>query len=202
MAQVPDISPATAGEGQDGARARGRIFQMNVKGNPRAPKMFRGGPTSQDSWPAFQKRRGCKGELEGRRGGKQAQGARERVLRPRRLVPAGPASHEGSLQGHRAACSEGPVLCSAVAIWRFLIIFKGAPHFHCGLGPTKLCSQPYVQWYGRDDPASRAEVLLTEATFPPDCTTGQQEVELEADGGGGVVGSGVSCNLTFSGINI
>ena len=70
MAQVPDISPATAGEGQDGARARGRIFQMNVKGNPRALKMFRGGPTSQESWPAFQKRRGCKGELEERRGEK------------------------------------------------------------------------------------------------------------------------------------
>lgn len=94
------------------------------------------------------------------------------------------------------------MLRSAVAIWKFLIIFKGAPHFHCGLGPTKLCSQPYVQWCGRDDPASRAEVLLTEATFQPDHTARQQEVELEADGVGGVVSSGVSCSLIFSGINI
>ena len=99
MAQVPDISPATAGEGQDGARARGRIFQMNVKGNPRALKMFREGATSQESWPAFQKRRGCEGELEERRGEKQAQGAREGVLRQQRLVPAGPTSREGSTVG-------------------------------------------------------------------------------------------------------
>ena len=87
---------------------------MNVKGNPRALKMFRGGPTSQDSRPAFQKRRGCRGELEERRGGKQAQGAREGALRRWRLVPAGPASHEGHCRDTGPHVQKGP--CSALLL--------------------------------------------------------------------------------------
>lgn len=89
---------------------------------------------------------------------------------------------------------KGPMLCSAVTILKFLIIFKGAPQFHCALGPTKLCSQPYVQQYGHDNPASRAEVLLTEATFQPNPTARQEEMELEtARGEGGGVWSAQVC---------
>ena len=45
-------------------------------------------------------------------------------------------------------------------------------------------------------------MLLTEAAFQPDEIARQQEMDLEEDGEWGLVSSGVSCSLVFSGINI
>ena len=119
---------------------------MNVKGNPIALKMSRGGHTSQESWPAFQKRRGCKGELENenKEQRRKANTGHQGVLRQQGLVPAGPASHKGNLCGDTGPhVQKGPVLGSAVTILKFLIIVKeGAPRFHCALGPTNYAASP------------------------------------------------------------
>lgn len=110
---------------------------MNVKETQKFLKMFRGAPPAK-SGRLSRKEEDARGVLEEEREASAEAPGREFWERWR-LVLTGAASHEGSLQGHRAVRSEGaPMLRSAVTILKFLIIFKGAPSFIVHWGPYKI----------------------------------------------------------------